>query len=126
MNWEIETDESAEQRRRAGATDGRFQVCHPDAGLIDCADTLAEAFAIGDRYAARTLPDGKPFCATPFEVEVYDRMARNGQPRTWRRRPKNSTICIEHGDKGTMAAWWKCVSKRGLEPRTEDLTQMLW
>lgn len=128
-DWTIETDEEADARRRTGAIDGRFQVCHPAEGLIEAVNTLAEAFEIADRYAMRTLPDGKPYCTTPEQVEVYDRMARRGQPRTWRRIAKgtvNLKICVEHGDYCTIFAWWKCIEKRGLKRKTDDFTSLLW
>ncbi len=112
MSWEIETEAEAEARRKTGAIDGRFQVCHPAAGFVDSANTLAEAFEIADRYAARKMPDGGLFLGDPFEIEVYDRMARRGRARTWRRRPKNGTYSVKYGDKFSKDAFWQCVDIR--------------
>lgn len=126
-DWTIETDEDAEARQRQGAINGRYQVCHPAEGLVGWADTKAEAFRMADDYAERKLPDGRPYCTTPFEVEVYDRMARQGQPRKWLRQPrKGGTYCMEHGDWLSNGARWKCIEKRGVKRLTDDLTSRLW
>lgn len=111
-DWTIETDHEAKARERTGAINGRYQVCHPDEGLIDTADKIGEAFSIGDRYAMRTLPDGSPYCTTPFAVEVYDRMARNGGCRIWRRQPKRGTYSMKKFDKFSLDARWECVELR--------------
>jgi|SRR5579859_3281176 len=103
-DWTIETDDEAEKRRLSGAIDGRFQICCPVSGLIDVADTLGEAFDIGDRYETRKMPDGSLFCGEPFHVEVYDRMARKGQPRLWRRQNDcDDKTCYGH---------WKVIEYR--------------
>lgn len=131
----METDTESEARQRTGAINGRYQIVHPDSGLIEVADTLGEAFQIADRFETRTMHDGNLFCGEPFRVEVYDRMARCGQPRVWRRRPKNGgspkvsypyAYCVEGGDKFSLDAFWKCVQKRGLSPKTDDLESRLW
>lgn len=115
-DWTIETDEE----HASGAINGRYQVCHPLDGLIDTADTRSEAFEIAERWDARE--HGYHKC----EVEVYDRMARHGQPRAWRRQSNTMTHCFERGDKLTMESHWKCIDKRGVQPRTTDLTSRLW
>ncbi len=121
MGWTIETDEEAEARQRTGAINGRYQVCHPVDGLIECADRLSEAFAIGDRWDERET--GYP----KFQVEVYDRMARNGQPRIWRRQSKMTTHCWEHGDRFSRDGRWKVIKRVGVEPiQTDDLTCRVW
>lgn len=128
MTYTMEADAEAETRRRSGAIDGRYQICDQDGdGLIATADTRADAFDIADRYALRKLPDGSPYCADPYRIEVYDRMARMGQSQTWRRQPKNvGTYCLEHGDYYSMDGRWKCIEKRGKTRRTDDLTSRLW
>lgn len=123
-DWTIATDEEADARRRTGAIDGRYQLCQPTEGMIACFDRLHEAFAAGDAFEMwADPPSGYP----PYTVEVYDRMARQGQPRTWRRQPrKGGTYCMEHGDKFSTHGRWKCVDKRGMTPATDDLTSQLW
>ena len=126
MTWTIETEESDIARRLTGAINGRYQVCHPVHGFIDAADTLGEAFRIGDAYELRKMPDGTLFCGSPYQVDVYDRMARNGQPRVWRRQRKDATHCWERGDKMSMDGRWKCVEKRGVKRVGDDMTSRLW
>ncbi len=129
MNYTIETDAEAETRRRSGAIDGRYQICHPDVGLVECADIRSDAFAIADRCAAQVLRDGTPAFSDPYAFEVYDRMARRGYARTWRRQPKNGTHCWEYGDRYSDLGnnRWKCIAIRGRTPRqTDDLTQRVW
>lgn len=121
-DWTIETDEEDAARQQSGAINGRYQICHPVEGLIETADTLADAFDIADRW---DNPERSGYPA--FAVEVYDRMARHGQPRTWRRQPKDATHCFEHGDRLTMTGRYKVVVRRGVEPRqTADLSQCVW
>ncbi len=122
MTWTIETDEESAARQRSGAIDGRYQVCHPVEGLVAWSDTLGDAITQADHYAQRTLPDGRPYCTTPFEVEVYDRMARRGQPQKWRRTDRRGvrsadSQCyvrsMKRGDKLSSDAWWSVVEYRG-------------
>jgi len=127
MTWTMETDEEAKARARTGAIgQGRYQIYHPVNGHIEMADTRLEAFKIAERYETRTMQDGSLFCGTPYEVMIYDRMARNGCGQLWRRQPKDSTYCMEKFDFFTMDSRWKCIERRGMIRRSEDLTTRLW
>lgn len=117
MSWSIETDESTEVRRKSGAIDDRYQVYHPIHGLIETASTLADAFDIGSRYEQRKMPNGELFCGEPFAVEVYDRMAKRGRPRCWRRQAKTGTYHTPGGpgamfDKYGDNCRWVCTETR--------------
>jgi hypothetical protein len=69
----------------------RYHVCHPADGLVGTARRLADALRLGDSWEARDT--GYP----PYQVEVYDSMARRGRPQVWARRPGG----------------WECVRLRG-------------
>lgn len=105
----------------------RYHICEPICGLIDAVSRLSDAFRIGDDHAERVLTDGAPFCARPFEIEVYDSMAREGYAQVWRRQPKRGTYCMEHGDKITMRSRWKVIRRKGVaDPCLDDMTTRLW
>jgi hypothetical protein len=93
---------------------GRYQVVHPDAGLVGVTDSLADALALGDRCAEQTMGDGRPAFTDPFAFEVYDRLARRGCPRTWQR----TRLCGQFvkGDRLTTSARWWC---KEIRPETE-------
>lgn len=83
MGWSVETDEEAANRK--GAIDGRYQICHPDEGLVEYADRRADAFSLAEWYAVqKNKYTGQPMFSDPYAFEVYDRMARVGAPQTWR------------------------------------------
>jgi hypothetical protein len=112
-DWTIETDDEAAARQRTGAIDGRYQVCHPDTGLVECCDRLGDAFAIADRQAVATVKvTGAPMYSDPWAFEVFDRMARVGQPTTWKRASKDGTYCWGRGDKYSMDARWVVIKRR--------------
>ena len=95
--------------------DGRYEFVHPDTGLVVCCRSLGDAFAWADRIADARTPTGEPKWSDPWAFEVYDRMARVGQPRTWKRQPKNpgpGGRCWQHGDRYSMGAWWVMVERR--------------
>lgn len=119
--WTMETDAESDARKQTGAIDGRYQVCHPVEGFIECCDRLADAFRAADSWDERD--HGYP----KFEVEVYDRMAREGGVRTWRRQRKDADHCFENGDRLTMTGRYKVIKRRGVEPiQTDDLTRRVW
>lgn len=109
--WMIETDKEELRRIRMGAVNGRYQICHPDEGFIGAVDRRADAFEEGERYAIRKLPNGDPYCARPYQVEIYDRMARRGRPRIWRLQRRLPESVLEQGDvaSGNSDVFWKAI-----------------
>jgi hypothetical protein len=95
---------------------GRYQLVHPDAGLVGVTDSLADALSLGDRCAGQTTRDGRPAFSDPFAFEVYDRLARRGCPRTWQR-TRLCGQCVK-GDRLTAGARWWCKEVRPEAERT--------
>lgn len=107
---------------KSNTTDYRFQVAHPDNGLIDAYPTRDEAFAAGDRW---DQPERSGYPA--YAVTVYDSMAKKRYPQIWQRcplSPGERGRCSETGDKRTAAAYWKCIQRRG-GPRLADVSRSL-
>ena len=62
----------------------RYQICGNVSGLICTVPTRAEAFKVGTKHATSEDGEGFDIGAHDCPIEVFDCLARIGQPELWR------------------------------------------
>jgi hypothetical protein len=66
-----------------GRVDSRFEISHPEHGLLGTETSLIRAFTDAYFIMTRKLTNGQAFWTEDF-IEVYDSMAHVGCPQLWR------------------------------------------
>ena len=83
----------------ASSIGSRFQVIDPTCGLVEVATTRKEALEIARHHAEEWREVGNGYGGTIdvncTMIEVYDHMARYGQPEAWD--PEGAALRIRPG-----------------------------